>query len=181
MREKRQLKKVSGSTKKTQPLENMNLKTGESTYVKCNEAKKCKKAKVLIWPPSTVWKKNMGWRKGDKNRCSPAGENGKKKKWERWSGIVQVSNSHLQRGGKGDGRGAEATRSSDLGLLEVVVGSIGGWGGGGGGGESRCQCRGSSWSCCCCCWGAGSVFRQLLVKTALWRLGGVRVKSTDAV
>lgn len=33
--------------------------------------------------------------------------------------------SHLQGGGKGDSRGAEATRSSDLGLMEVVVGDIG--------------------------------------------------------
>lgn len=46
---------------------------------------------------------------------------------------------HLQGGGKGDSGGAEATRSSDLGLMEVVVGGIGGRGGGGCG----CQGRGS--------------------------------------
>lgn len=49
---------------------------------------------------------------------------------------MQVANSHLQGGGKGDSRGAEATRSSDLGLMEVVVGGIGRGGGGG------CGCRG---------------------------------------
>lgn len=54
-----------------------------------------------------------------------------------WSGTVQVANSHLQGGGKGDSRGAEATRSSDLGLMEVVVGSIGRGGGGGCGWQGR--------------------------------------------
>lgn len=53
-----------------------------------------------------------------------------------------MTNSHLQGGGKGDSRGAEATRSSDLGLMEVVVGGIGG--GGGGGSGWGCQGRGSS-------------------------------------
>lgn len=51
-----------------------------------------------------------------------------------------VANSHLQGGGKGDSRGAEATRSSDLGLMEVVVGGSGRGGGGGCG----CLGRGSS-------------------------------------
>lgn len=51
-----------------------------------------------------------------------------------------MANSHLQWGGKGDSRGAEATRSSDLGFMEVVVG---GTGRGGGGGCGR-QGRGSS-------------------------------------
>lgn len=83
------------------------------------------------------------------------------------AGTVQVANSHLQGCGKGDGRGAEATRSSDLGLMEVVVGSIGG----GGGGRCGCQGRGAS----CCCWGAGSVFSQLSVKIALLRLSVVEI------
>lgn len=47
--------------------------------------------------------------------------------------------SHLYGGGEGDSGGAEATRSSDLGLVEVVVGGIGGGGGGGGRGGGRCQ------------------------------------------
>jgi len=43
--------------------------------------------------------------------------------------MVQVTHSHLQKG-KGDSRGAEATSSSDQGLVEVVVGGIGRGGGG---------------------------------------------------
>lgn len=92
-------------------------------------------------------------------------------RWEWWRrGTVQVANSHLQGGGKGDSRGAEATRSSDLGLMEVVVGGIGR----GGRGGCRCQGWGSSW--CCCCWGAGAVFSQLSVRTALLRLGWEEIK-----
>lgn len=45
--------------------------------------------------------------------------------------TLRVANSHLQGSREGDSRGAEATRSSDLGLMEVVVGSIGRGGGGG--------------------------------------------------
>lgn len=44
--------------------------------------------------------------------------------------------SHLQGSGKGDSRGAEATRSSDLGLIEVVVRGIGR------GGRGGCGCQG---------------------------------------
>lgn len=67
----------------------------------------------------------------------------------RWLGRLRVgecvlhSSSHLdvvgtlQGSGKGDSGGAEATRSSNLGLMEVVVG-------GGGGGGYGCQGRGSS-------------------------------------
>lgn len=51
--------------------------------------------------------------------------------WARWRGTIQEAGSHLKRGGKGDGRGAEATRSSDLGFMEVVVGGIGRGGRGG--------------------------------------------------
>lgn len=61
-------------------------------------------------------------------------EEGKMWIWQR--GVVKVANSHLQGGGKGDSGGAEATRSSDLGLMEVVVGGIGRGGGGG------CGCHG---------------------------------------
>lgn len=42
-----------------------------------------------------------------------------------------MADPHLQGTGKGDSGGAEATRSSDLGLMEVVVGGIGRGGGGG--------------------------------------------------
>lgn len=55
------------------------------------------------------------------------------------AGQVKVDNSHLQGGGKGDSRGAEATRSSDLGLMEVVVGGIGRGRGGGCGWQGRCS------------------------------------------
>lgn len=57
-------------------------------------------------------------------------------------GLEGGQDSHLYGGGEGDSGGAEATRSSDLGLVEVVVGGIGG-GGGGGRGGGRWQGRGS--------------------------------------
>lgn len=75
--------------------------------------------------------------KKDRNKYSSGSEK-RKKTWVWRSGMV--ANSHLQGGGKGDSRGAEATRSSDLGLMEVVVGGIGRGGRGGCG----CQGRGSS-------------------------------------
>lgn len=100
------------------------------------------------------------------------------KRWVWWSRKVQVTNSHLQGGGQGDSRGAEATRSSDLGLMEVVVG------GSGRGGRGGCgyQGWGSSWCCwCCCCWGAGSVFSQLSVRIALLRSREVSNTENDKV
>lgn len=62
-------------------------------------------------------------------------EKEKVKDWSKegkmWGGTGKVADPHLQGTGKGDSGGTETTRSSDLGLMEVVVGGIGRGGGGG--------------------------------------------------
>lgn len=110
------------------------------------------------WWKTTACSSSKEWNSLEKDKVKDRSKEGK-----RWSGTGQVANSHLQGTGKGDSGGAEATRSSDLGLMEVVVGGIGR----GGGGGCSYHWRSSTW---CCCRGAGSVFSQLSVRTALLRL-----------